>query len=94
MSICNSSSSSIALLLFSVYGRRAYSVAVDNVKVGSATMTRKTAEEKVEGVAAGKDVFWMKDPKTGNWLPESHFDQVDVVELRQKLLSSNVAPKS
>lgn len=33
-----------------------------------------------------KGSFWMRDPKTGNWIPESHFDAVDVVELREKLL--------
>lgn len=35
----------------------------------------------------GKNVFWMKDPKTGNWMPENHFNDVDVAELREKLLS-------
>lgn len=39
------------------------------------------------GGGVAKDVFWMKDPKTGNWLPETHFNQEDVVELREKLLS-------
>lgn len=31
-------------------------------------------------------VFWMRDPKTGNWIPESHFKEIDVAELREKLL--------
>lgn len=39
------------------------------------------------GGGVAKDVFWMKDPKTGNWLPETHFNQEDAVELREKLLS-------
>lgn len=30
--------------------------------------------------------FWMKDPKTGNWIPEAHFDDIDVVALREKFL--------
>lgn len=42
---------------------------------------------KMEGSSAEKNrVFWMRDPKTGNWIPETHFDQVDAAELREKLL--------
>ena len=33
-----------------------------------------------------KEVLWMRDPKTGNWAPENHFNQIDVAELRDKLL--------
>uniref|UniRef100_A0A803KQV8 Uncharacterized protein n=1 Tax=Chenopodium quinoa TaxID=63459 RepID=A0A803KQV8_CHEQI len=33
-----------------------------------------------------REVFWMRDPTTGFWMPENHFDEVDVAELRQKLL--------
>ncbi|KAJ0075662.1 hypothetical protein Patl1_33548 [Pistacia atlantica] len=33
-----------------------------------------------------KDVIWMRDPKTGNWIPETHFNQIDVAELRAKFL--------
>lgn len=34
-----------------------------------------------------KEIFWMRDPKTGYWIPENQFDAVDVVELREKHLS-------
>ncbi|RDX79712.1 hypothetical protein CR513_39833, partial [Mucuna pruriens] len=34
-----------------------------------------------------EEIFWMKDPKSGNWIPENHFDEVDVAELRDKFLS-------
>lgn len=34
-----------------------------------------------------KETFWMKDPKSGNWIPESHFGDIDVAELREKFLS-------
>ena len=33
-------------------------------------------------------VFWMRDPATGDWIPEDHFGETDTAELRQKLLSS------
>lgn len=36
-----------------------------------------------------KEGFWMRDPKTGNWIPENHFGDIDVAELREKLLSRN-----
>ncbi|KAG6529559.1 hypothetical protein ZIOFF_011767 [Zingiber officinale] len=32
-------------------------------------------------------VYWMKDPKTGNWMPEDRFGDVDVAEQRARLLS-------
>ncbi|PAN49256.1 hypothetical protein PAHAL_9G437000 [Panicum hallii] len=39
------------------------------------------------GRATGnKDVFWMRDPKTGCWIPENRFQEVDAVELRNRLL--------
>ncbi|KAL5062567.1 hypothetical protein RYX36_024304 [Vicia faba] len=31
-------------------------------------------------------IFWMKDPKTGNWIPENHFGEVDAADLRNKFL--------
>lgn len=37
--------------------------------------------------AAGREIFWMRDPKTGNWIPENRFAEVDAAELRAQLLS-------
>ncbi|KAI4331338.1 hypothetical protein MLD38_029531 [Melastoma candidum] len=31
--------------------------------------------------------YWMRDPRTGNWAPETHFEAVDAVDLREKLLA-------
>ncbi|XP_024021496.1 uncharacterized protein LOC21400980 isoform X1 [Morus notabilis] len=83
------------LLLLS---RRTYSyaVAAENVRVqpvAAAAAMRPMAAAK-EAVPAGtnkKEDFWMRDPKTGNWVPESHLgdDQIDVADLREKLLSKN-----
>nr|ABK23711.1 unknown [Picea sitchensis] len=42
---------------------------------------KEHAEEK-------KKVFWMRDPATGDWIPEDHFGEIDIAELRAKLLSS------
>ncbi|KAL2243154.1 UNVERIFIED_CONTAM: hypothetical protein Sindi_0433400 [Sesamum indicum] len=51
------------------------------------SIIKKVGDSGKETKEMGKEVFWMRDPKTGNWLPETHFGEVDVVELREKLLS-------
>jgi len=33
-----------------------------------------------------EEKFWMRDPKSGNWIPEKHFGEVDAAELREKFL--------
>ncbi|KAL0354426.1 UNVERIFIED_CONTAM: hypothetical protein Sradi_3889500 [Sesamum radiatum] len=72
--------------LFSL--RRAYVVAAENVRVASlVSIIKKVGDSGKETKEMGKEVFWMRDPKTGNWIPETHFGEVDVVELREKLLS-------
>ncbi|KAL8458787.1 hypothetical protein ACS0TY_035498 [Phlomoides rotata] len=66
--------------------RRVYAVAAEKVKVAStASIMREVSIGEPKETA--KKVFWMRDPKTGNWKPENHFDDVDVAELREKLLS-------
>ncbi|KAH7683654.1 Late embryogenesis abundant protein LEA-3 subgroup protein [Dioscorea alata] len=40
------------------------------------------------GTVVKADVFWMKNPLTGYWIPENRFNQVDPVDLRAQLLSS------
>nr|WIW57639.1 late embryogenesis abundant protein LEA69 [Pinus tabuliformis] len=47
----------------------------------------KAAEGKEEAKGENK-CFWMKDPATGNWIPEDHFGDIDVAELRAKVLPS------
>lgn len=39
--------------------------------------------------ATKSEVFWMKHPTTGNWIPETHFSDVDVADLREKFISKN-----
>jgi hypothetical protein len=73
------------------FGRRSYSAAVENARVQPVvTALRKAADQSSSAAAAAtdrKEIFWMRDPKSGNWIPESHFDEIDVVELREKLLT-------
>lgn len=71
------------------YSRRSFSVAVlENIRRVQpvTTATRKAAESSGAEATEQKENFWMKDPKSGNWIPESHFGEIDVVDLREKLL--------
>lgn len=47
-------------------------------------MTEKPSSLEAEK----KETYWMRDPGTGNWIPESHFGdkQIDAAKLRDKLL--------
>ncbi|XP_050290713.1 uncharacterized protein LOC126728979 [Quercus robur] len=67
--------------------RRAYSVAVENARVQPVmTAVKKAAESGGTVAEEQKEIFWMRDPKSGNWIPESHFGEINVAELREKLL--------
>jgi hypothetical protein len=87
------------LLLFcNTCSRRSYSSAVENARVQPVvTALRKAADQSSSAVATDQqpeEIFWMRDPKSGNWIPESHFGQIDVAELREKLLPQNKKPKA
>ena len=65
-------------------------MAAENVRVqgggAAAAVRRKMTDSKAEEGSASslrKEEFWMRDPKTGNWIPESHFNEIDVAELRE-----------
>ncbi|XP_022715365.1 protein SENESCENCE-ASSOCIATED GENE 21, mitochondrial-like [Durio zibethinus] len=75
---------------------RSYAVAAEKMKVPTvASVMRKRTDLKAELVSAEeqKETFWMRDPKTGNWIPENHFGDIDVAELREKLLSKKINKK-
>lgn len=67
-------------------------MAAENVKV------RSTAPPIIKAAAEAADAkvaaFWMRDPITGNWIPENHFGEVDVADLRSKLLSKKPTSSS
>lgn len=67
-------------------------MASENVRaqMTATSVTKKVVDSSSESRRVGeeqKEVFWMRDPTTGNWIPETHFGQIDVAELREKLLS-------
>ncbi|KAM2993600.1 hypothetical protein FF2_045678 [Malus domestica] len=78
--------------------RRSYKAAAESVrglKAAATTLRTTTTTESggrtVNNSAARydgehKQAFWMKDSKTGNWIPETHFGEVDAAEQREKLL--------
>ncbi|KDP40638.1 hypothetical protein JCGZ_24637 [Jatropha curcas] len=62
--------------------RRSYAVATENKVLSVMREAEDLAEKKVK-----EKSFWMRDPKTGIWIPESHFGEVDVADLRDKFLN-------
>ena len=45
-----------------------------------------TLDSKTEPTVQQKESVWMKNPKTGNWIPEAHFGDTDLEALREKFL--------
>ncbi|WJZ94209.1 hypothetical protein VitviT2T_013086 [Vitis vinifera] len=43
-----------------------------------------TLDSKTEPTVQQKESVWMKNPKTGNWIPEAHFGDTDLEALREK----------
>ncbi|XP_062209295.1 protein SENESCENCE-ASSOCIATED GENE 21, mitochondrial-like [Phragmites australis] len=82
--------SKISSVVSGLFNRRCYGVYARAVNVH---VTASAAAERADHAAADggratnkKDVFWMRDPKTGCWAPENRFEEVDAVELRNRLL--------
>lgn len=72
---------------YSVYARAAVNVHVPTATAGAAVGRADISAPADGGRATKKDVFWMRDPKTGCWIPENRFqDDIDAVELRNRLL--------
>ncbi|KAB2025823.1 hypothetical protein ES319_D06G175400v1 [Gossypium barbadense] len=67
--------------------RRSYAVGAEKMKMQAVAL----AALRVQVLAHDKEkeAFWMRDPKTGNWIPENHFGDIDVAEPREKLLYRN-----
>lgn len=66
--------------------------AAENVHFASSAKKMKKVLEsgdvKSESpVEQNNQSFWMRDPHTGYWVPENHLGDIDVAELRDKLLS-------
>ncbi|KAJ9190464.1 hypothetical protein P3X46_001664 [Hevea brasiliensis] len=68
--------------------RRSYAVATENLSRQTELSVIRQAKDLAEKKKVKqKEDFWMRDPKTGNWIPETHFDQIDVADLRDKFLT-------
>ncbi|KAG5538032.1 hypothetical protein RHGRI_025203 [Rhododendron griersonianum] len=57
-----------------------------NEDKGIAEKKDTTVDKEIMPVAGKKEKFWMRDPKTGNWIPETHINEVDAAEPRDKFL--------
>lgn len=51
----------------------------------AAVKARLPAAEKAP---MNEEWSWMRDPKTGCWMPENHIDDVDAADLRARLIFS------
>ncbi|KAG8071106.1 hypothetical protein GUJ93_ZPchr0006g44551 [Zizania palustris] len=66
-------------------GRRGYAASAS-----AAEVQQRGPAARISGAAsasASKEIFWMRDPKTGCWVPENRFADVDAAELRARLLA-------
>ncbi|CAA3012451.1 SENESCENCE-ASSOCIATED GENE 21, mitochondrial-like [Olea europaea subsp. europaea] len=61
---------------------------LSTVAAAASTKTHTTTSSVIKKVVESvrKEVFWMRDPKTGIWKPETHFEDIDAAELREKIL--------
>lgn len=51
-------------------------------------VVKTNVKESISVANEERKIFWMRDPKTGNWIPENHFGEVDDdADLRNKFLS-------
>ncbi|KAG8063110.1 hypothetical protein GUJ93_ZPchr0003g18461 [Zizania palustris] len=73
-----------------VVSRRCYGVYARAMNARASDAAARTDGAAVAVAAARKDVPWMRDPKTGCWAPENRVDEVDAVELRNRLLNYNL----
>ncbi|THU51969.1 hypothetical protein C4D60_Mb06t36680 [Musa balbisiana] len=72
--------------------RRSYAVVAAEASRAPAVdkeVARAAVVAGEHGAATREKVFWMRDPKTGNWMPENRFGDLDVAELRARFLSFN-----
>ncbi|WVZ57218.1 hypothetical protein U9M48_007628 [Paspalum notatum var. saurae] len=85
-----------SVVVSGILSRRSYGIyaraAANGVHVSGAGVMGRP-DDVAAGDAAGratssnKDTsFWMRDPKTGCWVPENRFQEVDAVELRNRLI--------
>lgn len=72
--------------------RRSYGVYARAVNVQASAASVAMAKTDAAAERATKkqqDRFWMRDPKTGCWIPENRFEEVDVVDLRNRMIRHN-----
>ncbi|KAJ8484984.1 hypothetical protein OPV22_017469 [Ensete ventricosum] len=84
--------SRLAMTTVLLLSRRSYAVVAAEASRAPAVdeeVARAAAVGGEQGASTREKVFWMRDPKTGNWMPENRFGELDVAELRARFLSFN-----
>ncbi|XAR51297.1 hypothetical protein NMG60_11005892 [Bertholletia excelsa] len=67
---------------FLLLRRRAYSTLPSETASVQKEARKAMDSGKEASVAEKKEVFWMRDPNTGYWVPENRFREVDPAALR------------
>ncbi|KAF3792288.1 hypothetical protein EJ110_NYTH00419 [Nymphaea thermarum] len=65
---------------------RTYAVLASTARKPTKLPERSSPCKLVEPQEQTKQVYWMRDPITGYWKPEDHFNETDPAELRRAKL--------
>ncbi|XP_061340933.1 protein SENESCENCE-ASSOCIATED GENE 21, mitochondrial-like [Gastrolobium bilobum] len=72
--------------------KRSCAVVAESLRLQTAATTvvksneSESASANASSASKKDEIFWMRDPKTGNWMPENRFGEVDSADLREKFL--------
>jgi hypothetical protein len=69
-------------------GRRTYAAAAEAVARKEPVSVAVRKAEAAEQAPRKVECSWIRDPKTGCWMPENHIDDVDAADLHARLLYS------
>ncbi|XAR51299.1 hypothetical protein NMG60_11005894 [Bertholletia excelsa] len=72
--------------------RRAYATVPTETASVQAAAKKAMDSGREASVAETKEVFWMRDPNTGYWVPENRFSEVDAAALGNKFLPKQAKP--
>jgi hypothetical protein len=69
------------------HSRQYTAAAAEAMRSGGVAAREFPERSKAGGGNNKRTAFWMRDPTTGDWIPEDHFGETDTADLRQKFLS-------
>ncbi|KAK7294524.1 hypothetical protein RJT34_17413 [Clitoria ternatea] len=78
----------------SLLRKQCYAVVAETLRLekGSRMVKQNEGKIAISNNNNKEKVFWMRDPKSGNWIPENQFEEIDPADLRDKLLPKTQSP--